>query len=143
MYDWANSTFLTTIVTAVFPIYFAEVAAKPLGREKATSVFLAATTAGMVVSAVISPYLGALADCTGRTGEFDCSAMDWFLDRARALGVEHRPPAPILLGRHVLALGVPAGPRVGVILKAVYELQLDGTVRTLEDAVTAARERLG
>ena len=33
-------------------------------------------------------------------------AMDWFLERARALGVEHRPPAPILLGRHLLALGL-------------------------------------
>jgi UMF1 family MFS transporter len=67
MYDWANSTFVTTIVTAVFPIYFAKVAAKPLGPEKATTVFLASTTVGMVVSAVVSPYLGALADCTGRT----------------------------------------------------------------------------
>ena len=56
--------------------------------------------------------------------------MDWFLERARALGVEHRPPAPILLGRHLLELGVKPGPRVGEILKAVYEQQLDGTVTT-------------
>ena len=35
-------------------------------------------------------------------GVFNCDAMDWFLERARALGVEHRPPAPILLGRHLL-----------------------------------------
>ena len=54
--------------------------------------------------------------------------MDWFLERARALGVEHRPPAPILLGRHLLALGLKPGPRVGEILKAVYEQQMDGTV---------------
>ena len=25
----------------------------------------------------------ARADCRGRTGTFDCSAMDWFLERAR------------------------------------------------------------
>jgi UMF1 family MFS transporter len=67
MYDWANSAFMTTVVTAVFPIYFAEVAAKPLGHERATFVFLVATTAGMVVSAVLAPYFGALADCSGRT----------------------------------------------------------------------------
>ena len=36
--------------------------------------------------------------------------MDWFLERARSLGVEHAPPAPLLLGRHLLQLGVPAGP---------------------------------
>ena len=47
----------------------------------------------------------ARADCLGRTGTFDCSAMDWFLERARALGVEHRPPPPLLMGRHLLELG--------------------------------------
>ena len=82
----------------------------------------------------------AKADCEGRQpGTFDCSAMDWFLERARSLGVEHRPPAPILLGRHLLALGLEPGPRVGEILKAVYEQQLDGRITTLEDAIDAAK----
>jgi tRNA nucleotidyltransferase (CCA-adding enzyme) len=80
----------------------------------------------------------ARADCLGRTGTFDCSAMDWFLDRARALGVEHKPPAPILMGRHLVALGLPPGPRVGEILKRVYEKQLDGEVTTLEEAQALA-----
>jgi tRNA nucleotidyltransferase (CCA-adding enzyme) len=85
----------------------------------------------------------AKADCLGREpGHFDCSAMDWFLDRARQLGVEHRPPGPILLGRHLLEIGLTPGPRVGEILKVVYEQQLDGTVTTLEDAVAAARRAL-
>lgn len=82
----------------------------------------------------------ARADCLGRTGAFDCSAMDWFVERARSLGVEHQPPPPLLLGRHVLAMGVAAGPRVGDVLRQVYEQQLDGTVRTLEEAVQRARE---
>ena len=64
--------------------------------------------------------------------------MDWFLERARSLGVEHRPPAPILLGRHLLALGLTPGPRVGEILKAVYEQQMDGTVTDLDQAIAAA-----
>ena len=85
----------------------------------------------------------AKADCLGREpGHFDCSAMDWFLERARALGVEHRPPAPILLGRHVLELGLAPGPRVGEILKAVYEQQMDGTVKSLDEALAAARQFL-
>jgi tRNA nucleotidyltransferase (CCA-adding enzyme) len=82
------------------------------------------------------------ADCHGRTGAFDCSAMDWFLERARALGVEHEAPKPMLLGRHLLALGVPPGPRMGEILRAVYERQLDGTVTTLDEAMAAARAEL-
>ncbi len=81
----------------------------------------------------------ARSDCLGREpGRFDCTAMDWFLERARTLGVEHRPPPPMLLGRHVLALGVAPGPRVGEILKAVYEQQLDGAIRSLDEAVAAA-----
>jgi tRNA nucleotidyltransferase (CCA-adding enzyme) len=76
----------------------------------------------------------ARADCRARAGTFDCSAMDWFLDRARALGVEHRPPAPILMGRHLLEMGVAPGPRMGNILRAVYDKQLDGGVTTLEEA---------
>ena len=85
----------------------------------------------------------AKADCLGREpGHFDCAAMDWFLKRARALGVEHRPPAPILLGRHVLALGLVPGPRVGEILKSVYEQQLDGTVTTLDEALAMAKTLL-
>ena len=82
------------------------------------------------------------ADCHGRGGTFDCSAMDWFIERARTLGVEHAPPAPILLGRHLLDLGMTPGPRMGEILRAVYERQLDGAVVTLDDGLAAAREAL-
>ncbi len=85
----------------------------------------------------------AKSDCEGRQpGQFDCSAMDWFLERARALGVQHRPPEPILLGRHLLDLGMKPGPRVGEILKAIYEQQMDGTVTTLDQAIEAAQRLL-
>ncbi|MGV3519166.1 CCA tRNA nucleotidyltransferase [Luteitalea sp.] len=79
------------------------------------------------------------ADCNGRGGVFDCSFGQWFLDRVHALGVEHAPPAPVLLGRHLIALGVAPGPAMGEVLRAVYEQQLDGLVTTLEDALEAAR----
>jgi tRNA nucleotidyltransferase (CCA-adding enzyme) len=82
----------------------------------------------------------ARADCRGRTGSFDCSAMDWFVERARALGVEHQPPAPLLLGRHVVAMGLSPGPKVGEVLRAVYEAQLDGVVKTVDEAIERARE---
>ena len=80
----------------------------------------------------------AKSDCLGRTGDFDCSAMDWFLDRARALGVEHHPPPPMLLGRHVLRLGLEPGPEVGRVLTEVYERQLDGEFGTVDEAIEAA-----
>jgi tRNA nucleotidyltransferase (CCA-adding enzyme) len=82
----------------------------------------------------------AKSDCLGRTGHFDCSAMDWFLDRARALGVKHGAPEPLLLGRHLLQMGLEPGPEIGRVLKIVYERQLDGGVTSLETALAAARE---
>ena len=85
----------------------------------------------------------AKSDCLGRPGPFDCSAMDWFLARARALGVEHGAPPPLLLGRHLLKLGLAPGPEIGRVLKAVYERQLDGHVATIEEAVDAARDLIG
>jgi len=85
----------------------------------------------------------AKSDCEGRQpGQFDCTAMDWFLERARALGVQHRPPEPILLGRHLLALGLKPGPRVGEVLKAIYEQQMDGTITNLDEAIAAAKPLL-
>jgi tRNA nucleotidyltransferase (CCA-adding enzyme) len=82
------------------------------------------------------------ADCHGRGGSFDCSATGWFLDRARALGVQHEAPKPLLMGRHLLELGVKAGPQMGVLLKEVYEQQLDGLVTTIDEAIAMAKRRL-
>ena len=84
----------------------------------------------------------ARADCLGRTGAFDCTAMDWFIERARSLGVEHQPPAPLVLGRHLLGLGMEPGPRVGEILKQIYEKQLDGEITSVEEGIQEAERIL-
>ena len=81
-------------------------------------------------------------DCLGRTGSFDCSGIAWFLARARELGVEHAPPAPLLKGRHLLDLGVQPGPAMGALLRQVYERQLDGRVTSIDEGLSAAREIL-
>ena len=84
----------------------------------------------------------AKADCHGRTGTFDCSAMDWFLDRARALGVEHAAPPPLVMGRHLIELGVRPGPRMGELLKRLYDKQLDGEIRTVDEGLSAVKQML-
>jgi tRNA nucleotidyltransferase (CCA-adding enzyme) len=84
----------------------------------------------------------AKSDCLGRPGPFDCSAMDWFLERARSLGVEHEAPKPLVLGRHLMELGIEPGPAMGKILKAIYEKQLDGEITTVEEGIAAARGML-
>jgi UMF1 family MFS transporter len=62
MYDWANSAVQTTIIAAVFPIYFHNVVAADLGDAEATSRFAWSTTLAIVIVAVVAPLLGAIAD---------------------------------------------------------------------------------
>ena len=65
-----------------------------------------------------------------------------FIARARELEVSEKAPTPILLGRHLLEMGLQPGPRIGEIIKAVYEMQLDGRVETLEAAKEEAKKIL-
>ncbi len=94
-------------------------------------------------------YRVAKADSLGRNAEwvprdkwYDAGAQEWFINRARELEVELTAPAPILLGRHLLELGLQPGPRIGEITKAVYEMQLDGRVTTIEQATEEAKKML-
>ena len=87
-----------------------------------------------------SDSLGRNADWVPREKWYDAEAQEWFLRRAKELDVEKRPPDPLLLGRHLLELGLQPGPAMGEITRAVYEMQLDGRVRTLEDAINEARK---
>ena len=62
MYDWANSAFTTTIITAIFPVYFTAVAGAYLAPGEATRMLARTTTIALAVSALLAPFLGALAD---------------------------------------------------------------------------------
>jgi tRNA nucleotidyltransferase (CCA-adding enzyme) len=92
-------------------------------------------------------YRVAKADSLGRNAGwvprekwYDAEAQEWFIARARELEVESQAPAPLLLGRHLLEMGLDPGPRIGEITRAVYEMQLDGRVQTLAEARAAAQE---
>lgn len=62
MYDWANSAFMATVVTAVFPIYFPLVAAAELDPAVASFRFASTTFIALSIVAVLAPVLGAIAD---------------------------------------------------------------------------------
>lgn len=62
LYDWANSAYVTTVVTAVFPVYYSAVVAADLPAAEATRRFAVASTVALVLAAVSAPFLGALAD---------------------------------------------------------------------------------
>ncbi|HEX8734197.1 MAG TPA: HD domain-containing protein [Pyrinomonadaceae bacterium] len=92
-------------------------------------------------------YRVAKADSLGRNPEwlpkekwFKAEAQEWFIEKVRELAVEKEAPKPILLGRHLIELGLKPSPKFGEILDAVYEMQLDGKITNPEDAVEEARK---
>jgi len=63
MYDWANSAFWLTVITAVFPTYFSEALANDV--DNAAFWYTATTTVALVLIAALAPLLGTYADVRG------------------------------------------------------------------------------
>lgn len=89
-------------------------------------------------------YRVAKADSLGRYPDGDRSKMifgseaqEWFIKKVRELQVEKGAPDPILMGRHLIEMGLTPGPRFKKILYAVYERQLDGEITDLDQAKAA------
>ena len=62
MYDWANSAFQSTVITAVFPSFFTGYAGAGLSETAATARFAWATAIAVTIVALMGPVLGAVAD---------------------------------------------------------------------------------
>ncbi len=76
-------------------------------------------------------------DCLGSHGHLDIyrfGMQEWLTERARP-----EPLAPLLTGRDVLNVGIPAGPEIGRILEATRDAQLEGTLASREQALTWLR----
>jgi tRNA nucleotidyltransferase (CCA-adding enzyme) len=80
----------------------------------------------------------ARADHFGRTTPealaHDDPAGDWLLAEARRLEVDARRPAPLLLGRHLIARGLRPGPGFKDLLGAAFEAQLEGAFHDVAGA---------
>lgn len=81
------------------------------------------------------------ADSAGRppiAPEYNC--CDWLLQRAAALRVADEKPKPMILGRHLIAMGVTPGPHYKAILDRCFEAQLDGAFDTEPEAEDYLRQ---
>jgi tRNA nucleotidyltransferase (CCA-adding enzyme) len=58
------------------------------------------------------------------------------------LQIEKEAPKQILMGRHLIELGLKPSPKFGEILEAVYEMQLDGKIENLDEAINQARLKI-
>ena len=90
------------------------------------------------------------ADSLGRNPEwlpkekwFDAAAQEWFIERVRELAVEKEAPKPLLMGRHLIELGLEPSEHFKEILDSVYEKQLDGSVSDLNQAIAEAGVLIG
>ncbi|MCK9997181.1 MAG: MFS transporter [Candidatus Krumholzibacteria bacterium] len=70
-YDWANSAFATTVMAALFPPFFRELAiAAGRGEAEATALWGYVTAGALLLIAVTAPVLGAMADAIGGRKKF-------------------------------------------------------------------------
>lgn len=92
-------------------------------------------------------YRVAKADSLGRNPDwlpkekwFGSEAQEWFIEKVRELQIEKNAPEPILMGRHLIELGMQPSPEFKRILDAVYELQLDGKITNLDEALAEVKK---
>ena len=63
LYDWANSAFATTIMAAVLPVYYSQVAGATLpSASVATAYWSAGLSISLFIVAILSPILGTISD---------------------------------------------------------------------------------
>jgi UMF1 family MFS transporter len=63
MYDWANSAFATTILAAVLPVYYSDVAGSTLASKSiATAYWTIGLSVALFIVALLSPILGTISD---------------------------------------------------------------------------------
>ena len=91
-------------------------------------------------------YRVAKADSLGRNPDwlpvekrYGSEAQEWFINKVRELQIEKKAPEPILMGRHLIEMGLEPSPAFKQVLDVVYEMQLDGKVNGLADAISEAR----
>lgn len=63
----------------------------------------------------------------------------WLLNRAGELAIKDNAPKPILLGRHLVELGIKPGKHFGKMLDQCYEAQLDGAFDDPESGIAYLR----
>ena len=77
-------------------------------------------------------------DCLASHG--DISNWRFLKKKAKSLSKEEIRPKPLLTGRDLLALGLVEGPKIGQILRTLEEEQLEGRLRTREEALSWAEK---
>jgi tRNA nucleotidyltransferase (CCA-adding enzyme) len=82
-------------------------------------------------------------DASGRPPLPPSSPAAAIVEYAQELSTAAGPPAPVLLGRHVIGAGLhQPGPALGALLKQAYQAQIDGVFATVEEGLAWAEREL-
>lgn len=138
MYDWAASAMQTTIMVAVFPIYFVKVAGASLAESGATQRLATVNSVALIIMALASPILGAVSDYGGNKKRFIAAFTALGVAAVAGLFFVQRGDLALASGLFVLALIGVAGAFV------FYESLLPHVARPDEiDQVSTAGYALG
>ena len=78
-------------------------------------------------------------DCLASHG--DLANYDFLREQSVAIPPAELRPAPLVDGHDLLRLGYPPGPLLGRVLKLIREQQLDGQLRSRDEALAYARQQ--
>ncbi len=115
LYDWANHGYVTVTATAFFPPYFVAVASPAFltgagasqARTTASDVYAFAVSAALLAVAFLAPFVGTVADLTGRRKRFLLAATVLGACLASAMFA-------VTTGRWILALGLYVASQIAV-----------------------------
>ena len=89
MFDWATSSVQTTVMVAVFPIYFVKVAGAGLPESGATQRLATVNSIALIIIALLSPVLGAVSDYSAAKKRFTAGFMALGVVATAALWTVH------------------------------------------------------
>ena len=138
LYDWANSAFVTTVSTAVLPLYYLAVAGADLPTGRAASYWAWTQSIALLIVALIAPMLGAMADYMGAKKRFLGAFMGLGVVATAGLWFVHR-------GDWLLASGLFVAGSIGLTASIAFADSLLPHIATQKeiDRVSTAGYALG
>ncbi len=92
---------------------------------------------------IILPLLLDTADMYGRRNIKPNGIAEtgkWFIGKLDEFEINKETVAPLLMGRDLIKMGMKEGPEIGKVIKEVYELQLEGKIKTRKEAIEYAKK---
>ncbi len=136
------------VIEAVIPLVAHHLKPFHLARDKASpsSIRRLALKAPLdrLTRVARADFLGRTTpDALACTDSREIEDIKWLMDKAKELQVADRAPQGILMGRHLIDLGMKPGKEMGQMVKAAFEAQMDGVFADEAGAIAWAKERLG